>query len=735
MRKFTHIFLLSIIFVFHSVALLIAQQTYFISGKVMTENGTPLNGVSVTIDNARPVTSSTIGVFGVDLENPKPKDVKVVKKGYILKDWEFDTKLNKIKIVMRPLSKIKGKLQDENEQPISGARVTLSRINSEKPALTNNNGEFDIAVPENADINEPGDIFVNNKQIPAANLASDGKGGISIKVDKSQITENTEPNPVVNALIMDKAKVFEERKITKIKVTDQAGNMVDKLKISVNGQEYITTKDGEITTKEELHKNTKLFIEGFKIKLLPNDFYLLVSIEPLSSDEEVDTTGKQIDDIIVETATIDGIDSYEEKFNRLLQDLEGQKRLLLQFNEQTRLEITEINKRLIEDKSLTPAQRKDLEQKRNLLEEKLIQNELDYQEALNQTKVALDSMKVTLINAQIEKRKTVEELARDKERARLNMIIFVVIAISLVIVVAVFFITNRRVRKEHEQLEETSEQLAATLGQVIVAKNEIEQKNNQITTSIRYAETMQKAILPLSDTFDKHFSEHAIIYIPKDIVSGDFYWCLPTENATFIALVDCTGHGVPGAFMSLIGNNSLNEAVNQKNIQDPAAILEELNVSIRKALRQESTDNDDGMDVALCRISKTPNKNGKFTVTFAGAKRNMLYYSKLHSKELLEIKGDKRTIGGFFRENKVKSFTDHEIELQKGDAIYMFTDGLADQTNPQGEKFGSVRLKALLKENLNTSLSNQQRVILEELNLHQHQEAQRDDITLLGIKI
>nr|MCU0393503.1 SpoIIE family protein phosphatase [Thermoflexibacter sp.] len=220
----------------------------------------------------------------------------------------------------------------------------------------------------------------------------------------------------------------------------------------------------------------------------------------------------------------------------------------------------------------------------------------------------------------------------------------------------------------------------------------------------------------------------------KDIVSGDFYWLLPLEHATFLALVDCTGHGVPGAFMSLIGNNSLNEIVNQKNIYSPAQILEELNNSIRKALRQAHTDNDDGMDVALCAISK-PDQDGQIKVTFAGAKRNMIYYNQNESKELLEIKGDKKTVGGFFKENRITQFTNQEVILQKGDIIYLFTDGLTDQTNPQQEKLGSVKLKELLKENLHLSLDQQQTTILQELNLHRQDADQRDDMTLIGIKL
>ncbi len=726
---FIHTFLLSIIL--FPLTSYFAYSQIFISGKVVSENGSPIKDVTISIDNGRAVITSTSGVFGVEIKGTRPTNVLATKPNLKMKgDWSYDEKEKKIKIIMQPLGSIQGTLRDDKNRPLANAKIILSKINPNKPALTNTEGQFNIALSEGADVTQAGDLFINEKQMPEGSFSIEGG---SLMIDGKAVSKSKKEPVVQNSAVLEQAKILETKKVNKVKVVDSGGNPLQKQKIKVDQIEYFTNNDGEVIVNQDLHKDTKLSIEGFKMHILPTEAYLLVRVEIMANDEEVDTS-QVISDIINESATVETSGDYKEKFNKIIADLEVQKQMLVQFSEQTRFEIEEITTQLLNDKNISPAEKKELAGRRTILEQMLVENELKYQDAINQTKVALDSMRSVLTAKDELSTVQQEEIEREKGEGNRNAIIFAVIALSLVIVTTTFFITNKRVKKEHDELERTSAALAASLNDVTLAKNETEQKNNQILTSIRYAETMQKAILPLDDTFNKHFTEHCKIYIPKDIVSGDFYWCLPLENQIFLALVDCTGHGVPGAFMSLIGNNSLNEIITQKKVQEPALILEELNFSIRKALRQEFTDNDDGMDIALCCIGK-PNEKGNVKVTFAGAKRNMLYYSRLGGADLVELKGDKKTIGGFFKENKITRFTNHEVELKKGDSIYMFTDGLSDQSNEDGEKFGSIKLKSLLKDHVNLSLAEQQIILLEELKIFQRNAAQRDDITLIGIKI
>jgi serine phosphatase RsbU (regulator of sigma subunit) len=276
------------------------------------------------------------------------------------------------------------------------------------------------------------------------------------------------------------------------------------------------------------------------------------------------------------------------------------------------------------------------------------------------------------------------------------------------------------------------------------AYDEISRKNESITDSIRYALTIQRAILPDPQILDKTFEERFVIFKPKDIVSGDYYWFSKVnagpshpnldpmiQEISFIAAVDCTGHGVPGAFMSMISNTLLNEIVNVQHIYEPAHILEELHKGIIKALRQEDNANDDGMDVCLCAVEK--HIDGRSKVTFTGAKRP-LYYLPNGSTRLMELRGDNKSIGGM-NSRKNKPFTNQELYLDRGSLLYLATDGIADQNNKDRKKFGTTKLKHLIQANVHRPLKIQQEILEKALSDHQEGVEQRDDITLLGIKI
>ena len=258
---------------------------------------------------------------------------------------------------------------------------------------------------------------------------------------------------------------------------------------------------------------------------------------------------------------------------------------------------------------------------------------------------------------------------------------------------------------------------------------ELQEKNSKITDSIRYAQTIQKAFLPTSSQLGAAFSDYFLIYHPKDIVSGDFYWLNEVDDTVFIAVADCTGHGVPGAFMSMIGEASLNDIVNQKKIYDPALMLEMLNVGIRAGLKQEETDNDDGMDVGLCAITKQT--NGKFLVEFAGAKRP-LYFVK--DGRLAVLKGDNKEIGGFLK-RKEKNFVTQRLELERGDLLFLTTDGFADQSNQKLKKLGSTLFMDLLEANSKHPMKKQRQLLEKILNIHMDGTEQRDDITVLGVRL
>ncbi len=201
-------------------------------------------------------------------------------------------------------------------------------------------------------------------------------------------------------------------------------------------------------------------------------------------------------------------------------------------------------------------------------------------------------------------------------------------------------------------------------------------------------------------------------------------------------MADCTGHGVPGAFLSMIGNMLLNKIVNEDNSLSPAIILERLHDDMRKVLKQngKQRQGNEGMDIGLCQIDLDNNK-----VVFAGARRPLyLIISNSNGEDehnkLIEIKGDRKSIGGRQKEEK-RQFTNHELEIHEGDMLYMSSDGLVDQHNAQDEKLGSVKLQAKLEAIAHKNMVEQKELLLELLHRHQNNESQRDDITLVGVQI
>ena len=255
-------------------------------------------------------------------------------------------------------------------------------------------------------------------------------------------------------------------------------------------------------------------------------------------------------------------------------------------------------------------------------------------------------------------------------------------------------------------------------------------KNTQIIDSLRYAKTIQDAILTDSAEFDKAFEDYFIFYRAKDVVSGDFYWLTEQKGKILLAVVDCTGHGVPGAFMSMIGHELLMEIVAQKGITEPALILNMLHSGIRKALQQDLGKNDDGMDLSICSIEKKP--SGFTEVIFSGAKSSIFYTQE---GELVELRGDKKSIGGMQRDNKSRKFTNHILNLAKGEMLYLSTDGYFDQHNINRKKFGKKRFLELLMEISKSDIDQQRKAIKSNFQSHKGLQYQRDDVSVIGIRL
>jgi ligand-binding sensor domain-containing protein/serine phosphatase RsbU (regulator of sigma subunit) len=261
------------------------------------------------------------------------------------------------------------------------------------------------------------------------------------------------------------------------------------------------------------------------------------------------------------------------------------------------------------------------------------------------------------------------------------------------------------------------------------SRDEIAKYAKDITDSIKYAKRIQKAIFPAWKDVQKILPESFVFFQSKDLVSGDFYFAEKLGNKTIFCAVDCTGHGVPGGFMSIVANNLLNQAIKQEGFSKPSDILEYLNLGVTNTLHQtyEESSVKDGMDIALCCLDTNTN-----IMEYAGA-YNPLYIFR--EKQLLEFKGNRFPVGTFVGE-EIREFTNHEIQMQKGDMVYLFSDGFADQFGgPNGKKFMIRRFKEMLRKIHTKPVEDQQVLMDKQLKNWKGNLEQIDDIVVMGVRI
>lgn len=365
---------------------------------------------------------------------------------------------------------------------------------------------------------------------------------------------------------------------------------------------------------------------------------------------------------------------------------------------------------------------------------------LDYETALSNFKDTafaqagskqVNELQVKYDSEKKEKENQILELNNKKQK-----IISYSIAIGLLLVAGLAFFIYRGFKDKQKAHDELAE------------KNKIiEEKNKDIVDSINYAKRIQHALLTTDEYLKDSLGDYFVLYKPRDVVSGDFYWCYNTRNKVIFTVADCTGHGVPGAFMSMIGISLLNEIIIENKIDDAAAILNALRTNLLKTLQQKEKGQGaitrDGMDIALCVWDKTKNE-----IQFAGANNPMYIVRKsghtgiaennklrVHNNHLYEILPDKQPIG--FMEEKMDSlFTSQTIKVEKGDIIYISTDGYHDQFGGESnKKFTKRKFREMLASFNGTELNGQKLSLDTTIEQWKNINAQTDDICMIGVKI
>ena len=339
-----------------------------------------------------------------------------------------------------------------------------------------------------------------------------------------------------------------------------------------------------------------------------------------------------------------------------------------------------------------------------------------------------ETQKFTLkqqIKYEYEKQKAIDDkeyekqlaISAEQEKKQQVIIYFTIGVLGLFILFSVLIANRLRItRKQKLVIEEQKTEVEKQ-------KEIIEVTHKEITDSIAYAKRIQNAILPPDKIVKQHLEKSFVLYKPKDVVAGDFYWIEHKEEKILFAAADCTGHGVPGAMVSVICNNALNRSVREHGLTDPGKILDKTCEIVLEEFEKSDEDVNDGMDIALCSLEND-------TLNYAGA-HNPLWV--IRNGKIIETKANKQPIGKF--DNQLP-FTTHSFKLQKGDSVYIFSDGYIDQFGgPKGKKFKSKAFRQLLLSVQNEKMEKQKDIIDETFENWKGNLEQIDDVCIMGIKI
>lgn len=635
-----------------------------------------------------------------------------------------------------------GQVVNTDNQPVKGIKVFFDGFNNITDE-TDGNGNFELPMPASFTVSVQTAIYVGNKKIERNGYAYNASNHtlvIKLKGDLPEgivqviefFDEKSQPLPALVAVTL-KGKKFRTNEKGCVEFNNPPYFKSDEL-----DNEQISVDGYEISSTYYTAANRRFFV------YLKGSGVLPATKEETTAQNKVATNSKQAEGLPPTTkATAEII---KQDFTYVLNELEMEKQFLSERSTKIRSEIEKIASQL-GSQQLSDEAKNELRKYLNRLEKKLIENDLAYESAQEKIKQVIDRMRLEVMSkdsinaAAVQK---IETIAAEKEAAvkekeaiealyRARLLIIAVVAVILAGAAIASYNVAQKLKKQKEEIieqrnsiEEKNKNLEKAYLEIQSQKTEIERQNHQITTSIRYAESIQNAILPLSSTFKEVFNDYFVYYQPKDIVSGDFYWCYSDGSKTLVAVVDCTGHGVPGAFMSLIGYNLLNEQVKQHGFSKPSQILDGLDRTLRIVLRQEQKVNNDSMDVGICLIEGND-------VYFAGAKRALFIY-RAQTDTLEEIRGDRKPIGGF-KKDPNRRYQDHHVAVNSGDSLYLFTDGITDQPNPSLVKFGYQQLKTFISQYGHKSMEHQREELEKMLNEHRRGTALRDDITVLAVRI
>jgi serine phosphatase RsbU (regulator of sigma subunit) len=765
---------------FLSITLSFAQSgNVEINGRIIDESGRAVGDVKVSIESGLYIQATSMGKFRATLPSKTANisSVKIYKSGYKLDTWKFDKEKELLIIQITKLSQdeilnaktIKGTIYNADGKPVKKAWITVEGVALMDVAITNEKGIFYLRIPPDENFSNKSKILVGGKHINASFVKYDEKK-MSLYImlkgseDELLLTEDDLNNSKEIASNTPKSTIYE------VNVLDENTQPVANFSVNAVGAGFFTTDDkGKFTLESKDIRSVKFIIKGFdKIKTdytEDNKVLILVRSELPRSPrtEEVNTqqtqTNPPVQTIANKADTIRKGD-YAGRFNRVSQELNAEKELFEVSSERVKGEIDKINEELEKDKSLNETQKQVLQSYMTSLEELLNDNAKVFEHNQQQTKNRLEMMRSVISAKNKIEDDFIKAIEKEKEEMqsdfRKNLLALSSVAAIFGVIMLASFALVRYMNRQKKKVEEANRNLAIATEQLKEKVDEINQKNEEmhvqaenlqkinqelhkkdtnITASLNYAQRLQKSTFPQIELIQQAIPECFILFQPKDIVSGDFYWFTERVNSitgnkqAFLVAADCTGHGVPGAFMSMVGDALLEKIINTQGISSPEKILNELHHGIRYMLNQEESENSDGMDMGLCVIDKTAK-----TMEYAGAK-NPLFY--VQDGELHTIKGTMMSLGGLQLKNLdgEKSFVKHTIDISKPTTCYLFSDGFPDQFGGEtGKKYSKQRLSDLLVRIHQEDFEKQKELLAQEFENWRYGSKQTDDVLVMGFR-
>lgn len=639
--------------------------------------------------------------------------------------------------------KLTGTVFNEKAEPVGDV---LIRVGQSEFIKTNRNGSFQVTPKVIKQKYEATDFVISGYRV-------------------KRLEGNSPFNVFVTPATQIRGKVIDKLKRKRnFRVLLQEENESEQTHTQPNGD--FVLNNIPVNTLANASQSIKFWVDDVQvdakhIRFENNNTLVFLSIpnEEKPSDEiefymeEILPKKKENNAEIPETAN-----SIVDEFNKINENLLDDRQEQQRRAKRLKNELTSLTDKLLATKNISKSERENLLKYANLLEATFSDNDSLFSIFQSESKAEINKMqrlvqqKDSLRN--IAERKTAkveaekQQIQAEKElnelRFRTNIFILSVILFALICVIFIFFFYNRIIRKQRNELQTLSNKLSEKVEEVNQQNEEIltqrddldakgkqlEYAYSQIKSSIVSAERIQNAILDSTDELLEHFADGFVLYYPRDIVSGDFYWCSKKEQIITLGVIDCTGHGVPGAFMTMLGHSLLNYIINEQNISHPNEILTRLDSQVHQALHQNNReDNYVGMDMALICLDYANQ-----VVRFAGAKHYALRYSK---GQVFEIKGAKFPIG------ITKFKTDYHFEEQTfplvaGDCYYLQSDGLEDQiaqVEGKRKKFSKKRYVEFLTENHTLPFPTQRQKLEKDFKNWQDRETQTDDVTVVGIKV